>query len=71
MSLEDSLKCITQLDSSGETALHAIVRSKASGFARFYSKLVSTNGTMHKPADNVMKILGLSGKVCEFMYYLW
>ena len=52
--LARSLPCLTSLDSTGRTALHAAVRSKASGFARFFSKL-----RHKKPDPTVLELLGL------------
>ena len=49
-----SLVCLTSLDSTGRTALHSAVKSKASGFARFFAKLRHEN-----PDPQVLELLGL------------
>ena len=63
-----SLKCLTNLDTNGETALHAAVKSKASGLTRLYSKLLVYNGSevisIH-PSYEVAQLLGLALKVCN------
>lgn len=49
-----SVACLTSQDSAGETALHSAVKSKASGLARFFSKLAS-----EQPDQKVLDLLGL------------
>ena len=54
------LECLTTQDVNGETALHSAASSKASGFARFYAKLL-TNGSqmLQQSTENVLQLLDL------------
>ena len=54
-----SLKCLTSVDAWGQTALHAAAKSRASGFARFFSKLLLAN-LPPRPDPPVMELLGLA-----------
>jgi hypothetical protein len=57
---ENSLKCLTTQDASGETALHTLVKSKGSAFGSFYAKLLSPDGHVQSPSDGVKDLLGLN-----------
>ena len=59
----ESVKCLTTIDAVGLTALHVAAKSKASGFARFYSRLFDKRGFISKPSEDVLSLLGLSQKV--------
>ena len=48
------IACVSTLDSTGETALHAASRSKASGFARLFARLLKSGGS-----QEVLELLGL------------
>lgn len=54
------LECLTAQDVNGETALHSAASSKASGFARFYAKLL-TNGSqiLQQSTKDVLELLDL------------
>ena len=54
------LECLTTQDVNGETALHSAASSKASGFARFYAKLL-TNGSqmLQQSTESVFHLLDL------------
>ena len=54
------LDCLTTQDINGETALHSAASSKASGFARFYAKLL-TNGSqmLQQSTKDVLQLLDL------------
>ena len=54
------LDCLTTQDINGETALHSAASSKASGFARFYAKLL-TNGSqmLRQSTKDVLQLLDL------------
>lgn len=54
------LECLTTQDVNGETALHSAANSKASGFVRFYAKLL-TNDTqvLQQSTENVLQLLDL------------
>ena len=59
-SIYSVLECLTTQDVKGETALHSTATSKASGFARFYAKLLM-NGTqvLQQSTDSVLQLLDL------------
>ena len=54
------LECLTAQDVNGESALHSAASSKASGFARFYAKLL-TNGSqiLQQSIKDVLELLDL------------
>ena len=54
------LECLTTQDVNGESALHSAANSKASGFARFYAKLL-TNGSqiLQQSIKDVLELLDL------------
>ena len=52
--------CLTTQDVNGETALHSAANSKASGFARFYAKLLANGSKMlQQSTKNVLQLLDL------------
>ena len=54
------LDCLTTQDINGETALHSAVSSKASGFARFYAKLLTNDSQMlRQSTKDVLQLLDL------------
>ena len=55
------LRCLLQADTHGSTALHVASRSKASGFARFFTRLTDSRGEkIRVPRDTkVFQLLGL------------
>ena len=61
--IDESLYCLSMTDSLGLTALHVAAKCKASGFARFYSRLFDKNGFVKNLPMDVTSLLGLSQKV--------
>lgn len=54
------LECLTTQDVNGETALHSAASSKASGFARFYAKLLTNSSHMlQQSTKQVLQLLDL------------
>ena len=54
------LECLTTQDINGETALHSAVSSKASGFARFYAKMLTNYSQMlQQSTKDVLQLLDL------------
>ena len=62
--LHRSLVCLTTVDTTGRTALHSAVKSKAAGFSRFFSKLRGK-----READpEVLHLLGLQPLQVSILY---
>ena len=61
---DEALTCLTARDSTGVSALQVAASSKASGFARFFARLISNDGhIVEKPDPAVADMLGLSKTV--------
>lgn len=69
------LECLTTQDINGETALHSAAGSKASGFARFYAKLLTNGSQMSQQStEEVLQLLDLRyNKVVHWhiIFFLW
>ena len=66
MGEEEALACLTARDSTGVSALQVAASSKASGFSRFFARLISNDSrTIEQPEPAIADLLGLSSKVCD------
>ena len=69
---EEALACLTARDSTGMSALQVAASSKASGFARFFARLISIGGhTIEQPEPAVADMLGLSKTVSDGQWCCW
>lgn len=66
MEEEEALVCLTARDSTGVSALQVAASSKASGFSRFFARLIGNDScTIERPEPAIADMLGLSRKVCD------
>ena len=66
MGEEEALACLTARDSTGMSSLQIAASSKASGFSRFFARLIGNDSrTVEQPEPAIADMLGLSRKVCD------